>query len=70
MKDLSKQIGKIIAVSIAAIFLISSQIAMADNNGNGHGKGRNKNVGVGNASDGVRGRVITDKRIYYTGDPL
>lgn len=45
-------------------------------NGNSSGNGsvnsgkKNKNIGVGNASNGIMGSLITDKRVYYTGNAL
>ncbi len=59
-------------IGVSILILIGSQLVMAEGNGNGSGKGhgRNKNIGVGNASDGIKGRIITEKGIYYSGDPL
>ncbi len=34
------------------------------------GFGKSQNIGVGNASDGIMGRILTDRSIFYTGDPL
>tara|TARA_R110002167_G_scaffold47967_3_gene141820 strand:- start:1352 stop:1999 length:648 start_codon:yes stop_codon:yes gene_type:complete len=59
---------------IASTLLLTSALVVAqgnsNNNGNANSHGKNKNVGVGNASDGIMGSVITDKRIYYSGDAL
>jgi len=66
-----KQISKpIISTMIASTLLLSSALVVAQGNSNGNSHGKNKNVGVGNASDGIMGSVITDKRIYYSGDAL
>ncbi len=70
-----KQIFKpIISTMIASTLLLTSALVVAqgnsNNNGNANSHGKNKNVGVGNASDGIMGSVITDKRIYYSGDAL
>ena len=70
-----KQMFKpIISTMIASTLLLTSALVVAqgnsNNNGNANSHGKNKNVGVGNASDGIMGSVITDKRIYYSGDAL
>ena len=64
------------------LLMISVEAAVAQGNsqgngngnsnagGNGNGNGQNKNIGVGNASDGISGRISTNKGVIYTGDPL
>jgi len=42
----------------------------AGGNGNGNAFGNSKNIGVGNASDGIKARISTNKGLIYTGDPL
>jgi hypothetical protein len=65
-------LARILFIGVSILILIGSQLVMAEgnNNGSGKGHGKNKNIGVGNASDGIKGRVIIEKGIYYTGDPL
>ena len=70
----------VLTVLITAILAVSSQLtlaqgnsngnanAKANSNGNGHGK--NKNIGVGNASNGIMGRIVTEKGIYYSGQSV
>lgn len=74
MEAFNRKLGKFYTVLFAVFLLVTSQIAFAQGNsngqGNGNGHGKNKNVGVGNASDGIKASVITNKRIFYTGDPL
>ena len=71
MQFLKKVTGSPLGVLLAALLLLTSQVSLAQgNSGESHGKGKNRNVGVGNASDGIQARVVTSKRIYYTGDPL
>ncbi len=66
-----KQITKpVVSTIIASTLLFASALVAAQGNSNANGQGKNKNVGVGNASDGIMGSVITNKRIYYTGDSL
>lgn len=64
-----------ISVLLTLSALAVTQVAAADNNsgkgrGNGNAFGKSKNIGVGNASDGIKGRIVTDRDIFYTGDPL
>lgn len=54
----------------ALFLLLVTQVVMAQGNSEGKGNGRNKNIGVGNASDGIKGRIVTEHDIYYTGDPM
>ena len=72
MLDYRQKCHTILTVLITAFLLVSSQLAMAQGNSNGkaNANGKNKNIGVGNASDGIQGSIITEKGIYYTGDPL
>lgn len=78
MRNYRQHSSKMFPILITTILLISSQFVMAqgnsdgnaNDNANSNGNGKNKNVGVGNASDGIDGSIIADKRIYYTGDPL
>ncbi len=44
--------------------------AQGNSNGQGNANGNGNNLGQGNASDGIMGMIVTDKRIYYTGDSL
>lgn len=59
-----------LALFTALLLLLATQVVMAQGNSEGKGNGRNKNIGVGNASDGIKGRIVTEHDIYYTGDPL
>ena len=61
---------KYLTVLLSLVVLIMSQAALAQGNSSGKGNGKNKNVGVGNASDGISASIVTDKDIFYTGDPL
>lgn len=72
MFTITKNTSSIATLLLGVIILLSSPFALAAAAGNseGKGKGHNKNVGVGNASDGIMGSVITNKHVYYTGDPL
>ncbi|MFT6056478.1 MAG: hypothetical protein ACJAS2_000753 [Pseudohongiellaceae bacterium] len=67
-----KKFSTIFSVVITVTLMVSSQVVMAQGNsaGKGNSNGKNKNIGVGNASNGIMGRVITDKGVVYTGDPL
>jgi len=68
------------SVTLSLLLLFSVEASMAQGNsqgngnsnagGNGKGNGQNKNIGVGNASDGIMGRLSTNKGVIYTGDPL
>ena len=74
----------VLALTVSVAFLLSGQLAAAQGNsgnggppdhaGNSNGKGKalgkGKNIGVGNSSDGISGRIVTAKDIFYTGDPL
>lgn len=72
MEAFNRRFGKFCTVLATVFLLVSSPLAFAEGNGhgNGNGHGKNKNVGVGNASDGIKASVVTNKRIFYTGDPL
>lgn len=76
MEALSRRFGKLCTVLATVFLLVSSQLAFAQGNSNGqgngnaNGNGKSKNIGVGNASDGIKASVVTNKRIFYTGDPL
>ena len=69
-----------LTVLLTAILAVSSQLTLAQGNSNGNananansngnGHGKNKNVGVGNASNGIKGRIVTEKGIYYTGQSV
>ena len=65
---------KIVSSICLSIFLLVSVEAAAQGNsqgnGNGNANGKNKNIGVGNASDGILGRISTNKGVIYTGQPL
>jgi len=75
-------IKSVISVIVGLALVIGAQVAAAQGNsqgkgnGNGNGNGNAKgfgqsmNIGVGNASDGIMARIITDRDIFYTGDPL
>jgi hypothetical protein len=67
-----KKFSTIFSVVITVTLMVSSQVVMAQGNsaGKGNSNGKNKNIGVGNASNGIMGRIITDKGVVYTGDPL
>lgn len=54
------------ACAFSVALLGGAQFALAQGNANGTGN----NLGNGNASDGIKGMIVTEKRIYYTGDPL
>lgn len=56
--------------AISMALLGGAELAYAQGNGQGNANGKGNNLGNGNASDGIHGRIVTDKRIYYTGDPL
>lgn len=72
MNAFNRKSSKFYTVLAAVILLVSTQLVFAEGNGNGNGNGhgKNKNVGVGNASDGIKANVVTNKRVFYTGDPL
>ena len=78
MRSYRQHSSKMFSIVITTVLLISSQLVMAqgnsggiaNDNSNSNGNGKNKNIGVGNSSDGIMGSIITDKRIYYTGDQL
>ncbi|MEX0618493.1 MAG: hypothetical protein WDZ76_05995 [Pseudohongiellaceae bacterium] len=60
-------------VCVFSLFLaLTSHAALGqgNSNGNANGNASGKNIGWGNASDGVMGKILTSKHIYYTGDPL
>lgn len=65
-----RQLRNSFTLLTAILLLFVTQIAMAQGNSEGKGHGRNKNIGVGNASDGIKGRILTGHDIYYSGDPL
>lgn len=65
-----KQTQRILGIGAAILLLVMSKAALAQGNSQAKGNGKNKNVGVGNASDGISARIITDRGIFYTGDPL
>lgn len=56
------------ACAISVALLGGAHGAYAQGQGKANGSGNN--LGAGNASDGIKGMIVTDKRIYYTGDPL
>ena len=70
MSTLIRNTSRLATVLFSVAILIMSQTAAAQGNSAGKGNGKNKNVGVGNASDGIAASIITDKDIFYTGDPL
>lgn len=70
MKSLQGTLITYCAKILVLVLLAGSSLAFASNEGHSHAFGRNKNIGVGNASDGVKARVMTQKRIFYSGDPL
>ncbi len=80
MFNFKQTLKPIISIMIASILLLSSALVVAEGKSNGHAKNnasshgnsheKNRNIGVGNASDGIKGSVITDRGIYYTGDAL
>lgn len=55
-----------LAVTASVVMLSAATFAAADDKGRGNGK----NAGAGNASDGIQGRIVTEKHVIYTGDPL
>lgn len=70
MKYLAKKLPHSFTLLATLAALVLTQAASAQGNSAGKGNGKNKNVGVGNASDGIHASIITDKDIFYTGDPL
>ncbi|MDP1933018.1 MAG: hypothetical protein Q8L60_16320, partial [Gammaproteobacteria bacterium] len=58
------------AVSIVLLGAAQSVYAQGNSNGQGNANGNGNNIGRGNASDGIMGMIVTDKRIYYSGDAL
>ncbi len=68
----------ILSLFAGLLLMISVETALAQGNSQGNGNsnaggnsnGQNKNIGVGNASDGISGRISTNKGVIYTGDPL
>lgn len=60
------RIASLLAVTASVVMLSAATFAAADDKSRGNGK----NVGVGNASDGIQGRIVTEKHVIYTGDPL
>lgn len=66
----------LIAAMLGLVLVVGSQVGAAQgnsqgkSNGNAKGFGKSQNIGVGNASDGIKGRILTDCAIFYTGDPL
>ena len=84
MRIFGQRLKTVFGTGFAVLALLVTSAAYAQGNGNGNGNGnaggngngngnaggKNKNIGVGNASDGIMGRILTDKGIFYTGDPL
>ncbi|MEX0965278.1 MAG: hypothetical protein WDZ52_14700 [Pseudohongiellaceae bacterium] len=70
MSHLRLKVRSILTLLFAVLLVFSAQSVLAQGNSQGKGQGKNKNIGVGNASDGIMGRVITNKGIIYTGNPL
>lgn len=70
MLKLTTRIKSMFIVLFGLLLALSAGTALAQGNSQGKGQGQNKNIGVGNASDGISGRIITNKGIVYTGDPL
>lgn len=67
MRSIKQTFTTLTACAISVVLLGGAQLAFADDD---NGRGRGNNLGKGNASDGIKGRIVTDKRIFYTGDPL
>lgn len=72
-----RRLSSIFSIALTVVTLVFAQAAAAQgnsdnagNNGKGNAFGKHKNIGVSNASDGIKGRIVTDRDIYYTGDPL
>jgi len=55
-----------LAVTASMLMLSAATFAVADDKSRAGGK----NAGDGNASDGIQGRIVTQKHVIYTGDPL
>ena len=59
---------KKLSIILFVISILFGASALAE--GNGKGNGKNRNLGHGNASDGVKGLIQTNRGVVYTGDPL
>lgn len=70
MMKLTIKIKAMFILLFSLLLVLSAGTALAQGNSQGKGQGKNKNIGVGNSSDGISGRVITNKGVIYTGDPL
>ena len=70
MFKLHNKLSAIFTTILSLVLVLSAETALAQGNSQGKGQGNNKNIGVGNASDGIKGRVITNKGVIYTGNPL
>ena len=60
-----------LVTTFMAIFMLGfmADAAMAQGKSD-HARGKNKNIGHNNASDGIMGRIKTNRSIVYIGDPL
>lgn len=70
MRSIKQTFTTFTACAISVVLLGGAQFAFAQGSGQGNANGSGNNLGHGNASDGIKGRIVTDKRIFYTGDPL
>ncbi|MEK7259108.1 MAG: hypothetical protein AAB211_04850, partial [Pseudomonadota bacterium] len=66
MTIFNRRLSGWLAVTASVVMLSAATFAVADDKGRGNGI----NAGAGNASDGIQGRIVTEKHVIYTGDPL
>ncbi len=66
MTIFNRRLSGWLAMTASVVILSAATFAIADDKGRGNGK----NAGAGNASDGIQGRIVTEKHVIYTGDPL
>ena len=64
------KLRSVCTILFSLMIVLSSGTSLAQGNSQGKGQGKNKNIGVGNSSDGISGRVSTNRGVVYTGDPL
>ncbi len=66
MTIFNSRLSSWLAVTASVVMLSAASFAAADDKSRAGGK----NDGAGNASDGIQGRIVTEKHVIYTGDPL
>lgn len=64
------RLGQALGLGVLAFAWTSTVHAQAIDGDAINNFGRSLNIGVGNADAGVRGQLLTDRHIIYSGDPL